>query len=33
MHWVRVTVDPADPGLFRFQAEIVRDNVASRRGP
>ncbi len=30
MHWVRVTVDPADPGLFRFQAEIVPENVASR---
>lgn len=33
MHWVRVTVDPADPGLLRFQAEIVPENVANRRGP
>jgi hypothetical protein len=33
MHWVRVSVDPADPGLFRFQAEIVPDNVGNRRGP
>jgi len=32
MHWVRVTVDPADPALFRFQAEIVPGNVANRRG-
>jgi hypothetical protein len=31
MHWVRVTVDPADRGLFRFQAEIVPENAASRR--
>lgn len=30
MHWVRVTVDPADPGLFRFNAEIVKANVSSR---
>ena len=22
-HWVRITVDPADPQLFRFKAEIV----------
>ena len=32
MHWVRVTVDPGDPGLFRFQPEIVAENVANRRG-
>jgi hypothetical protein len=32
MHWVRVTVDPADPSLFRFQTEIIAENVANRRG-
>jgi len=26
-HWVRITVDPADPQLFRFKAEIVPENV------
>jgi hypothetical protein len=31
MHWVRVTVDPAYPGLFRFQPEIIPGNVANRR--
>jgi hypothetical protein len=31
-HWVRVTVDPADPHLFRFSPEIVPENAASRRG-
>jgi hypothetical protein len=30
-HWVRVTVDPADPQLFRFKSEIVPGNVVSRR--
>jgi hypothetical protein len=30
-HWVRVTVDPADPQLFRFKPEIVPDNVVNRR--
>lgn len=30
-HWVRVTVDPADPQVFTFRAEIVPDNAASRR--
>ena len=29
-HWVRVGVHPADPGLFRFRAEIVPENAASR---
>jgi hypothetical protein len=29
-HWVRVTVDPADPQLFRFKPEIVPENAASR---
>ena len=30
-HWVRVTVDPNYSGLFRFQAEIIPENVARRR--
>jgi hypothetical protein len=30
-HWVRVSVDPADPQLFRFRAEIVPENAGSRR--
>jgi hypothetical protein len=30
-HWVLVTIDPADPGLFRFQPQIVPENVANRR--
>jgi hypothetical protein len=30
-HWVRITVDPADPQLFRFKAEIVPENVVNRR--
>lgn len=29
-HWVRVSVDPDDPQLFRFKAEIVRENAVSR---
>jgi len=29
-HWVRITVDPADPQLFRFN-EIVPENVVNRR--
>jgi hypothetical protein len=30
-HWIRITVDPGDPQLFRFKAEIVPGNAASRR--
>lgn len=30
-HWVRISVDPSDPGLFRFKPEIVPANAASRR--
>jgi hypothetical protein len=30
-HWVLVTVDPADPMLFRFQPQIVPQNVVNRR--
>jgi len=30
-HWVRVTVDPADPQLFRFKPEIVSGNIANRK--
>lgn len=29
-HWVRVTVDPADPQLFSVRGEIVPENVVSR---
>ena len=31
IHWVRATVDPADPQLFRFDPQIVPDNVANHR--
>jgi hypothetical protein len=30
-HWIRISVDPADPQLFRFKAEIVPENVVNRR--
>ena len=30
-HWVRVTVDPTDRQVFRFNAEIIPENVANRR--
>jgi hypothetical protein len=30
-HWVRVTVDPADAQVFRFNAEIIPENVVNRR--
>ena len=30
-HWVLVTVDPAIPQLFRFEAQIVPENVVNRR--
>jgi len=30
-HWVRVTVDPADLQVFRFNAEIMPENVVNRR--
>jgi hypothetical protein len=30
-HWVLVTIDPADPQLFRFQAQIVPGNAANHR--
>ena len=30
-HWVRVTVNPTDPQLFRFNPEIVSENVAVRK--
>ena len=30
-HWVRVTVDAKDPQLFRFDQQIVFDNVVNRR--
>jgi hypothetical protein len=30
-HWVRISIDPADPQLFRFRAEVVPENVVNRR--
>jgi hypothetical protein len=30
-HWVLVSVDPASPALFRFEAKIVAENVVNRR--
>jgi hypothetical protein len=30
-HWVKVTVDPADRQLFRFEAQIVPENVGNHR--
>lgn len=27
-HWVRAIVDPADPGVFSFRQEIVKENLA-----
>lgn len=30
-HWVRVTVDPRDPNLFRFRPEYVRENFIDHR--
>jgi len=30
-HWIRITVDPKDPQLFRFNPEIVAGNLVSRR--
>ena len=30
-HWVRVTVDPADAQLFRFNPEIIPENIAVRK--
>jgi hypothetical protein len=29
-HWVRVTVDPSDPKLFRFEPQYVLENIAPR---
>ena len=28
VHWVRVTVDPSEGGVFKFHQELVPDNVA-----
>ena len=28
VHWVRVTVDPSEGGVFTFHQELVPDNVA-----
>lgn len=26
-HWIRVTIDPEDPNIFRFRQEIVKENL------
>jgi hypothetical protein len=28
-HWIRITVDPSDPQLFRFRAEVVSGNTVN----
>ena len=30
-HWILVTIDPADPMLFRFQPQIVPENIINKR--
>ena len=30
-HWVRITVDEREPQLFRFDAQIIRENIANPR--
>jgi hypothetical protein len=30
-HWIRITVDPSEPQLFRFKPEIIAGNVVNRR--
>jgi hypothetical protein len=31
IHWVKVTIDPSEPTLFRFDPQIVPANVANRQ--
>ena len=26
-HWIRVTIDPSDPNVFRFRQETVKANL------
>ncbi len=33
VHWVRAIVDPADPGVFTFKAEVVRANLVDHQRP
>lgn len=28
-HWIRVTIDPGDPNVFRFRQEIVKENIVN----
>ena len=28
-HWIRATIDPNDPNVFRFRQEIVKDNLVA----
>jgi hypothetical protein len=30
-HWVRAVIDPADPNVFSFRAEMVRENTGAAR--
>lgn len=30
-HWVRAVIDPADPNVFSFRAEMVRENAGAAR--
>ena len=30
MHWIRVSVDPTDPLVFRFRQEFIRENAILR---
>lgn len=30
-HWVRATVDPADPNVFRFSPGLVKEDLRDRR--
>jgi len=31
-HWVLATIDPASPGLFRFEPKMVAENIVNRKG-
>jgi len=30
-HWIRATIDPADPGVFRFDPMLVPANLIDHR--
>ena len=33
VHWLRVTVDPADPDVFTFHQQLVRSNLVTHSSP